>query len=1045
MLADSQSDSSTSMVSANANKKNTSVTIVSQNLRGLKSDVRLDELFAYIVQFGILAACVQETWRSDNKSLQNGQCLLLAAGLDANAQAGKRGSQGVGIVLNASGVDAWRAGGYELHNDFGARIIAVRLLLRDIYKRDVAVFLVSAYAPVSSEPDSVWNEYYDQLDTCIQRRRQGDILVIGTDSNSSIGTMPTDRDQCIRQHGPVGQFGLNNVNVAGRRLRAYLSTNNLVAASTCFKKRNYGTWQHPRSRLMHQIDHFIVNNSSFKCVLDAGITEPILYSDHRAIKCRLRVMCRLKKRSEPRQKLLRLDYSKLNDNNVSTSFCTEVVSNLRTDNLSYSSLAAAVTKAATTLLPKQGRANPGWFRANEQTIAPLICARNAAMAGVYARRTRASTHKLQLARKALTRALSFAKSSWISGQCSLLNNDFGTKAAWDAVAKFKSGLSKTRPTSVKKMRKPDGSICQTPEENAEVFRTHFETLYGREPNFDRTVIDMIPQHDVVIGCDQIPSDNEIRAATQKLRDSGPGDSGICAQSWKCLLKSNETFDALKRVILEFWETEIVPAEWEVGLLKILPKTGDLSQPGNHRGIMLLEIAYKIVAIILHARLQPIAEGLDHETQCGFRPGRGCTDAVFTVKLALKKRHEHGLETWVLFLDLVKAFDRVPRELLWMILRKFGVLPKLVSLLESLHEHVYVKFNVDSVGHVITCIIGVKQGDILGPILFTFFMAAVMITWRITYAGPLCLFRSKRDFIMTGRSYRAYGDEFPLSDSEYADDAAILFDSRASLDDGAPRLVVHFGRFGMEVHAGNTLSKKKSKSEVLFCPKPLQLYQEPETYDNANITPVNLGEGNFIPIVFMFVYLGTILSHDCTDKLDVENRIDKAGSAFGALRDCLFASTRVNYRAKSLAFTTLILSILLYGSESWCLTEALYRQLRNFHARCVRAMCRITRRHARLHRISTADLLARLGLPAIDTCITRRQLRWAGHVSRMEYSRLPRKMLSGWVRSKRPRGCPRFTYGRTLQKSLQKARIDSTTWPILAQNRAQWRAASNMTV
>ena len=152
----------------------------------------------------------------------------------------------------------------------------------------------------------------------------------------------------------------------------------------------------------------------------------------------------------------------------------------------------------------------------------------------------------------------------------------------------------------------------------------------------------------------------------------------------------------------------------------------------------------------------------------------------------------------------------------------------------------------------------------------------MITWRITYTGPLCLFRSKRDFIMTGRSYRAYGDEFPLSDSEYADDAAILFDSRASLDDGAPRLVVHFGRFGMEVHAGNTLSKKKSKSEVLFCPKPLQLYQEPETYDNANITPVNLGEGNFIPIVFMIVYLASIFSRDCTDKLDVENCIDQVG-------------------------------------------------------------------------------------------------------------------------------------------------------------------------
>ena len=57
----------------------------------------------------------------------------------------------------------------------------------------------------------------------------------------------------------------------------------LVAASTCFKKRNYGTWQHPRSKLLHQIDHFIVNNSKFKCVMNCGTTEPMLYSDRRAI------------------------------------------------------------------------------------------------------------------------------------------------------------------------------------------------------------------------------------------------------------------------------------------------------------------------------------------------------------------------------------------------------------------------------------------------------------------------------------------------------------------------------------------------------------------------------------------------------------------------------------------------------------------------------------------------------------------------------------------------------------------------------------------
>ena len=64
---------------------------------------------------------------------------------------------------------------------------------------------------------------------------------------------------------------------------------------------------------------------------------------------------------------------------------------------------------------------------------------------------------------------------------------------------------------------------------------------------------------------------------------------------------------------------MTPEEWEIGLLKVLPKKGELRFPGNYRGIMLLETAYKIVAIIIHDRLRPIAGSLDHEAQCGFRP------------------------------------------------------------------------------------------------------------------------------------------------------------------------------------------------------------------------------------------------------------------------------------------------------------------------------------------------------------------------------------------------------------------------------------------
>ena len=202
--------------------------------------------------------------------------------------------------------------------------------------------------------------------------------------------------------------------------------------------------------------------------------------------------------------------------------------------------------------------------------------------------------------------------------------------------------------------------------------------------------------------------------------------------WKTLLESEETFILLRRVVLDFWDSETPPTEWDIGLLTIFPKKGDLSNPGNHRGIMLLEAAYKICAIIIHSRLLPIEESLDHESQCGFRPGRSCTDSIFTIKIALKKRREHGQESWVLFLDLVKAFDRVPRELLWMILEKFGVPAKLIRLLKCLHNNFTVKFSIDEVTHTLICSIGVKQGDILGPILFNFYLAAVMITWRALY-------------------------------------------------------------------------------------------------------------------------------------------------------------------------------------------------------------------------------------------------------------------------------------------------------------------------
>ena len=69
---------------------------------------------------------------------------------------------------------------------------------------------------------------------------------------------------------------------------------------------------------------------------------------------------------------------------------------------------------------------------------------------------------------------------------------------------------------------------------------------------------------------------------------------------------------------------------------------------------------------------------------------------------------------------------------------------------------------------------------------------------------------------------------------------------------------------------------------------------------------------------------------------------------------------------------------------------------------------------------------------------KRQLQWAGHVCRMRFERMPRKMMSCWVRNKRPIGCPLFTYGRSLRKALKFANINVNDWHEIAIDRGMWR-------
>ena len=79
---------------------------------------------------------------------------------------------------------------------------------------------------------------------------------------------------------------------------------------------------------------------------------------------------------------------------------------------------------------------------------------------------------------------------------------------------------------------------------------------------------------------------------------------------------------------------------------------------------------KVLERVIESRVRNIVK-ID-EMQFRFMSGKGTTDVIFIVRQLQEKYLAKKKELWTAFVDLEKAFDRVPREVVWWALRKLGV-------------------------------------------------------------------------------------------------------------------------------------------------------------------------------------------------------------------------------------------------------------------------------------------------------------------------------------------------------------------------------------
>jgi hypothetical protein len=425
------------------------------------------------------------------------------------------------------------------------------------------------------------------------------------------------------------------------------------------------------------------------------------------------------------------------------------------------------------------------------------------------------------------------------------------------------------------------------------------------------------------------------------------------------------------------------------------------------------------------------EGL--EEQNGFRAKRGTVDGLFGLKLALHKRKEHGLSSWVVYVDLVKAFDSVPRASLFAMLSRLGVPENLCNIVISFHSNIKVLIRAGERDIEIESNVGVKQGDSLAPVLFSLYFQACMEVLEQDWAFDKPCFHFKLDDIITGRKHSTKGfSKFDFWRSLYADDGAFLLTSRNDLDEAVPVIFNTLKAFGLTMHVGR--DGKTAKTEAVFYPSA-EKAKNPDPDDVADIGV----DGGTVSFSQKFKYLGSYIADNLKDDAECDSRISAASKAFGALKKQFFNVRGVETRAKKHAYEALVLSLLFYGSECWVLSEHIKHKILMFHRRCIRFMCGISISSMRASGLHHADLEKRLGIADIFAILAARRLQWLGHTYRMESDRLPRRLLSSWVPRPRPIGRPHLTYAHGVVKDLEKYNIGRLGWGARAEDRASWRA------
>ena len=351
------------------------------------------------------------------------------------------------------------------------------------------------------------------------------------------------------------------------------------------------------------------------------------------------------------------------------------------------------------------------------------------------------------------------------------------------------------------------------------------------------------------------------------------------------------------------------------------------------------------------------------------------------------------DLYVCFVDYEKAFNKVRHQDLFELLEEQGLDGKDLRLMKNLYWNqragVRVSGEVSELQHIKR---GVRQGCVLSPDLFNIYSEGIM--------------REIRDL----EGIKVGGQN--LNCIRYADDTALIADSREKLQVLIQRLV------GASEHKGLKLNASKTKVMVI-------------SKSNENVR-VNIRlNGEELEQVERFNYLGRIITRDGRCEVEIKARINRAKDAFKKIKS-LVTNTAISLGLRKRFLKTYVWSTLLHGCEAWTISKVLEEKLEAVEMWLLRRMLRISW----VERVTNEQVLQRAEAEReIMKSIRQRQMRFLGHAMRQE--EMENLCLTGKVEGRRGRGRPRTKFLDSLAKCVGGTNTPAGLLRMTA-DRVEWR-------